>query len=179
MLPNNLIIITYKLALPFIIVIIYVGFSTSNFNYFTVICLWNRPKQGMYKWTMQSLHIKTCIFLLDFLLSLPYFHQCNAHNALDLLWWVVWRSLYFPPNTTLFLIIPFNISKFASLTMLHLALNAALFTDTLAEVVRSGLTYDFPKTWLWLFLLASMNLRLFDPYLSGLIHPRVTHFWNS
>ena len=154
-------------------------FPTSDFNSFTVICLWYISKQGIHKWTMQSLHITTCLFLLDFLLSLPYFHRCNSHNTSYLLWWGVWRSLYCPPNTTLFLRLPFNRSKVVSLTLLHISLIVTLFVDTSAGVVQSGLTYYRPQTWLYFFLLASMRLRLFGPYLSGIVHPKATHFWNS
>ena len=153
-------------------------FPTSNFNPFTVICLWNRSKQGIHKWTMQSLNIATYIFSLDFLLSLPYFHQYNAHNASELLWWGVWRILSCPLNTTLFLSLPIDRYKFSSLTLLHLSLLVTLFTDTSAGVVQSGLTYDRPQTWLCLFLLASMKLRLFVPYLFGIIHTKSTHSWN-
>ena len=151
-------------------------FPTSNYNSFTVICLWNRPKQGIHKLTMQKLHIVKCLFFIDFLLSLPYFHQCNAQNASELLQWGVWKFLSCTPNITLFLSLHFNRSKVASFAMLNLALIATLFTYTLAGLVRSGLTYDRPWTWLWLFLLASMKLRLFGTYLSGFIHPKATHF---
>ena len=153
-------------------------FPTYNFNPFTVICLWNRSKQWMHKWTTQSLHITTCIFFLDFLLSLPYFHRCNAHNALELLQWGVWRSLSCPLNTTLFLISPFKRSKVASLTLLHLAIIVTFLTDTSVGVVRSGIRYDQPRTWLCFFLLDSMKLRLFGTYLYGFIHPKATHSWN-
>ena len=139
----------------------------------------DRSKQGMHKWTMQSLHVKTCLLLLDFLVSLPHFHQCNAHNASELLRWGVWRSLSCAPNTTLVISLTFNRSKVSLLTLLHLAFIATVFTDTLAGVVRSEITYHYPQIWLWFSLLASMKLRLFGPYLSGLIHPKATHFWNS
>ena len=154
-------------------------FPNSNFNSFTVIFFFNRSKQGMKKWTIQSLHIPTFLLFSDFLLSLPYFHRLNAHNASDLLRWGVCRSLYLPPNTTLFISLPFNRSQVASLTLLHLSLIETLFTDTLAGVVRSGLTYYWPRIWLCFFLLASTKSQLFGPYLSGLIHYKATHFWNS
>ena len=154
-------------------------FPTSNFNSFTVICLCNRSKQERQKWNIQLLHITTCLLFLDFLLSLPYFHQWNTHNTSEMLQRGVWQSLSCPPNTTMFLSLTFNRSKVGSLTLLHISIISTLFTDPSAGVVRSGLTYDWPRTLIYLFPIASMKLRIFGPYLSGIIHPKATHFWNS
>ena len=81
MLPNNPIIITYKLALPFIIVIIYVGFSTSNFNYFTVICLCNISKQGIQKLTAVTTH-QDFYFLVRFVVVPSLFPPMQCTQCL-------------------------------------------------------------------------------------------------
>ena len=153
---------------------------TFAFNCLNVIGVWNRLKQGTHKWTRQSLHLTTCLFFLEFLFSLPYFHRCNAHNDSFVLGrGVCWR-LYLPPKTNRWQRLPFSGSKAVSFTLWHLIRVEVLFLSIGMEVgvILSGVNVR-PRKVECFFRLASKKFWLFGPYFSGLIHPSATHFWNS